>query len=139
MREAKVRAIISAYQEAVSEALRLFGEMLGDESPLRSWRAGTLPKRGALDSDRKIYYSFHGVGCLVEFGEIEVDFDFGPSGEVGGFDIWRLQRFLESNQEGFPGISKEELASTFHEMVVAGELEKSTGFPSSHLYRLSGR
>jgi hypothetical protein len=35
----------------------------------------------------------HGIGCRINLSTGSVDFNYGPNGEINGFDVWRLYNF----------------------------------------------
>src|SRR5260221_14498715 len=95
-----MRALISEYQQKVSEACRLLRARFHvDGDLLRAWHQKTVPDCGWLDDERSIRFRFHGIGCRVTFGHVEVDFDFGPEGRHDGFDGWRLGSFAATVPE----------------------------------------
>ncbi|MDO1451873.1 hypothetical protein Q0590_36730 [Rhodocytophaga aerolata] len=63
-----------------------------------SW-IGELPKSGKIE-EKGIAYQFHGVGCLVEWQNKSIDFDFNFRYEqydsVFGIDTWFAAYYLES-------------------------------------------
>jgi hypothetical protein len=128
-----VRDYLSAAQ-AAADHLR---NNLGVEDLLRARRLGATPKEGWVDRERQIHYSFHGIGCTVEAGGDVIDFDFGPGGRVGGFDLWRLGRFLESRRQDYPGLRTiEQQKRAFSRLVEEGVIVSVDEMPSSHLFRL---
>ena len=68
--------------------------------PLKAWREGTVSRRGKLR--HRAGYEFHGVGCRVLWDGRRVDFDYGPEGRIDGFDLWRLQMYLQDNADRIP-------------------------------------
>ncbi|MDF7815139.1 hypothetical protein [Hymenobacter sp. YC55] len=50
-----------------------------------------------------IAYAFHGIGCYFETNNLRLDVDFDSQGDWRGFDLWRLQSFIDWNypQLGF--------------------------------------
>jgi len=130
-------SLIREYLTSARAARDLLRSKFGIDDLLRARRLGILPKNGWLDRERRIHYSIHGVGCTIESGDGVINFDFGPGGLVDGFDLWRLQQFLESRREKYPSlrtVEQQELA--FAELVQEGLVAKSDEFPSPHLYRL---
>lgn len=103
-------SLIHRYQQYVAEAIALFRTNLGVRGRLlRAWHRSLLPpdsmdedegpaipQSGTLDPVREITYSFHGIGCRLNFGVHLVDFDFGPDQRYDGFDAWRLYLLAES-------------------------------------------
>jgi hypothetical protein len=54
-----------------------------------------------------IEYHMHGAGCVVEFSDFDVDFDFANWEEVG-FDAWRLWRYAKQFPERYPDYQERE-------------------------------
>lgn len=97
----ELQRLIVEYQRRVSEACRLLRERLPfDGNLLKARMHREVPQKGWLDDSQSVSYSFHGIGCHVRFGSVDVDFDFGPGGRHDGFDAWRLAKFAETF-EGF--------------------------------------
>ncbi len=140
MSDREMLGLITEYLEAVRSVEELFRKRLGQADPLRAWRTGALPKEGWLDQDRGIRYSFHGVGCLVEFEDMIVDFDFSSGGRVDGFDLWRLREFLQFRRAKYPGLDTEdEQLRAFQTLENSGVIVRSDELPSPHLYRLRAK
>lgn len=132
-------SLIREYLSSARAARDLLRSKFQSDDLLRARRLGTLPKDGWLDRERRIRYSFHGIGCTIESGDEVIDFDFGPSGLVDGFDLWRLRQFLESRRETYPNLQTvEQQDLAFAWLVREGLVEKSGELPSPHLYRLRG-
>lgn len=122
--DARLARLIADYLEAVEAAVALLGAS-GIERPASNiaWAKHRLPSAGELPSG--IPYLKHGYGCTVQLPEGTVEFDFGPRGEINGFDDWRLVVFAGERlgEYGFAG--EEELTSVFRRHVALGELVHS--------------
>ena len=115
---------------------------------LRAWRKSAIatwtdndtdsgpaiPQRGILDEQQSISYSFHGIGCCVEFGTVVVDFDFGPNGRSDGFDAWRLQLFAESMPQYRQFANLDYIQSHLTDLYDRGVIRKFDDVVGSHLY-----
>lgn len=137
MSATQMLSLIREYLTSARAARDLLRSRFEIDDLLRARRLGTLPKDGWLDRERRVHYSFHGVGCTIESRGEVIDFDFGPGGLVDGFDLWRLRQFLESRREKYPSLQtgeKQEVA--FAKLVQEGLVIKSDELPSPHLYRL---
>jgi len=67
-----------------------------DKSPLLAKREGKIPAKGRLDNEN-LTFSFHGMGCRFEFGDIIVDFDYTFGDFIyKGFETSKLYWFIES-------------------------------------------
>src|SRR5690242_15914842 len=87
--------IIRAFQAEVRRALELF-RIHRDLDDIVEWRTHGLDRTGYLDPGRCHHYAFHGVGCALELAPgYVIDWDFGYTGRMDGFDHWRLKCFLE--------------------------------------------
>ncbi len=126
------KTLISDYLADVQKGISLFKEKIGDTHPLSAWRNDGLPQKGKLSDD--VEYQFHGVGCLLIFPEHEVDFDFGLGGRVDGFDLWRLNLYVESSPEKYSYYNGNDLLKKDFELAVEkGEIGK-LGDPNCNLY-----
>ncbi len=65
------------------------------------WRQSGVPKSGRIGPNMKYEYIFHGTDCKFNFGDSEIDFEFGYDGRVGGFSEWKLFCFAEDGSSGF--------------------------------------
>lgn len=128
----RLHNLILAYQRAVRWAVSEL-ERGGIPRPTScdEWAGADIPGRGELRLG--VRYFKHGYGVTVGSSSVVVDFDFGQSGQIDGFDAWRLWRFAEDNSDKFGFVEQEELKQAFHAAVAAGELE----FSGYLLYYLS--
>ncbi|WP_372501208.1 hypothetical protein P7L66_05955 (plasmid) [Tistrella mobilis] len=95
--------LIVNYLSEVEECLILFEKKFGRRDLVRAWRCGAISQKGLLTND--IVYCMHGVGCVVEYPDHEVDFDFANQDEVG-FDAWRLWRYAKQFPNLYPEYQK---------------------------------
>src|SRR5262245_12400346 len=86
----ELSTLIRDYVSEVEECLRMLAQEFGT--------VGAAPRSGRLG---KASYKFHGVGCLVEFPDRSIDFDFAPKGMVG-FDAWRLCNYAQQFPAKYP-------------------------------------
>ena len=98
--------LILDYRIAVLDAVDQLRTELGETDLLTGWRRRKYPQYGTLRDGS--HYRFHGIGCAVTRGQIEVDFDFGRDGRVGGFDTWRLWVFATSMPDRYPDFQLED-------------------------------
>lgn len=108
--------LIDDYLEAVRAALTLM-QLSGITLPKTSseWIRADWSNVPSLRGD--ITYVKHGAGCLVDLPKGSVDFDFGKSGEICGFDVWRLVRFANKGWETYNFTSKDEIHNCFDKAV----------------------
>jgi hypothetical protein len=94
-----LETIVRAFQADVQRGLALFRQYTGSDD-LLSWRSRRLPLSGHLDAEKRHHYFFHGIGVRVQLApKLHIDWDFGNGGRMDGFDLWRLQLFLEERSE----------------------------------------
>ena len=119
--------LIKEYLDAVESALELFERKFGRRDIVRAWGQGVIPKIGKLPGG--IEYQMHGIGCWIDLPDGEVDFDFGPSGDVG-FDTWRLWSYAEHAQNRYPDYkSQEDIDHALTKALAAGIVEPFENYP----------
>lgn len=66
--------------------------------PILAKTKGFIPKTGTIELDgEKLSFNFHGIGCLFEFGNVKVDFDYIFKDFIyKGFDPFKLHLFILS-------------------------------------------
>ncbi|WP_095100872.1 hypothetical protein [Pseudomonas sp. Irchel 3A5] len=116
--------LIANYQTSVRTSVELM-QVSGIARPATSmdWVANDIPQRGELSGGVK--YFKHGYGCAVHLPSGTVDFDFGPHGEIDGFDAWRLIGFADEKLTDYGFADEETLKACFAAEVAAGALEYS--------------
>jgi len=92
--------LIHTYLAATRKAVAAL-EAAGITRPASAlgWSLAGIPHEGRLIDDRR--YRKHGFGCTVELPSGSVDFDFGPQGQIDGFDAGRLLFFAKDRLEHF--------------------------------------
>lgn len=63
-------------------------------------RLGRLERNARMGRKGKvngIRYAFHGIGCYFETPDLQLDVDFDSQGDWDGFDLWRIQTFIDWN------------------------------------------
>ena len=106
--DSRLAFVIAQYKGAVTEAIKLLGEA-GIERPNSSivWALNGVENSGTLNNDAS--FRKHGYGICVTMGGIDVDFDFGPKGEIQAPDSFRLATFIEGREERFGFKSVQEM------------------------------
>ena len=129
--------LIHEYVTNVRNCASRMREHFGVQNLLTGWREGRIPVRGSI-SNCGLSFSFHGIGCEVETQDYLVDFDFGPNGEVGGFDAHRLTQFANSRKplRGNP-IEKDDVLVELRQIQEKGLITVSGVEPSPKLLYLS--
>jgi hypothetical protein len=100
-------------------------------------RARLIPAQGTT-KDGRFTFRFHGIGCEVQGPDFTIDFDFGESAKVGGFDSWRLAHFAETYKrcEGH-GFTEERIRVDLEKLVAEGMVVAPRSEPSPHLLYLA--
>ena len=91
--KSKVRELIDAY---LITARRITAQMAAAYRVENIWQAyldRSIPKAGPVLTNGSGTYRFHGVGCQLKLGDVDIEIDFGPEGSVDGFDAYRLNYF----------------------------------------------
>jgi hypothetical protein len=115
----EIFGLIAAFLAAVRVAVETLRPHVGEGSMLQNVRANPSLRRGALPGG--VDYYFHGIGCAFTRDGRTVDFNFGPAGEINGFDAWRLWLFAEQDPERFPQWQTESaITGALDELVHAG-------------------
>ncbi|HZI12183.1 MAG TPA: hypothetical protein VE153_17500 [Myxococcus sp.] len=87
--------LISEYVQATRALSQRLGAAFAQSSLLQGRRDKAIPRSGRTADG--LVFNFHGAGCWISDGQLSVDFDFLPDGQVDGFDAWRLHVFTEEN------------------------------------------
>jgi hypothetical protein len=120
--------LIYEYQFRVKEAIDLFDRYKGLKQPKHplEWQVSGISQTGYLDSDSKMFYFLHGDGCCVHLPSGRVDWDFGIDGQIDGFDLFRLDEFVDKGTENFPEFrDKQKLKAVFSEAESKGLILQS--------------
>lgn len=134
MKDADILSLFDRYLDCASQISAELREDLGSHDLLRAINSGTIPRRGACRSFGGGEYFIHGTGCRVQCAEIEIDFDFGPSGTLPGVDPWKLYSFAEGHSEAYPWLpSRAEFEQRIQKLIAQGQLRKLGELPSPHL------
>ncbi|MDR9750519.1 hypothetical protein RG836_03605 [Pseudomonas sp. SZMC_28357] len=91
--------LINDFLSEVERAAEALEKKFGSRCVLGLWRGNQIERCGILDDTTT--YELHGVGCLVSFSNISIDFDYGPGGRTDCFDIWRLYNFAMDQPERY--------------------------------------
>lgn len=120
-----LRKLIERYRDTATRLMPLIADHLGITLPISDieWAALDVPSNGKIDEATS--YFKHGFGISVKYLEGTIDFDLGPSGEIGGFDANRLLRFAQSNQIEIPNGHLEGVQNDIKAAHNAGEIRFS--------------
>ncbi len=118
-------ALVRAYQERVAWTVERLEEVgIPRPASTTEWVGNGIEQQGTL-ADGGRYYK-HGYGIAVHGGDgVVVDFDFGDSGEITGFNVSRLWGFSAFTPHRCGFTSEAELKRVFDLAVGAGELRYS--------------
>lgn len=81
-------------------------------------------------------YQLHGNGCMIEYPDYCVDFDFGPNGRTDGFDAWRLHNYACEFPEKHAKYTNLTTAESELNQYIQEDIIKKIGNSSSNLYFL---
>jgi len=125
--------LIREYQASVAEAEAKMEKAF--KSAPHLWRQAKLSREGMCG---QCTYSFHGKGCLFEFADYFVDYDYGHNWRTDAFDEWRLSRFGDQFPEYAEWIKSGKLESSFKEALKEGKVTKSNHDYDNLFYLSSG-
>lgn len=91
MSDQTLDALINDFIAMVETSTLIFEEKFGTRDIRRLWYTKAIKRRGRVT--RGVKYELHGIGCRINLSTGTVDFDYGPNGEINGFDICRLYFF----------------------------------------------
>ncbi|MBX3473993.1 MAG: hypothetical protein KF754_06385 [Planctomycetes bacterium] len=104
-------------------------------SVVQAARSGKVPISAEIGD---VSYTVHGIGCRALFGSTAVDFDIDASGDVGGFDAWRLHRYATANKiSEWGSFSVEEIQRQLEVLLLEGTIVKASHSETSHLFVLT--
>jgi len=83
--------LINDFISMVESSTLIFEKKFGTRDIRRLWRTKAIKRCGRVT--RGVRYELHGIGCRINLSTGTVDFDYGPNGEINGFDVWRLHNF----------------------------------------------
>ncbi|MFJ2485641.1 DUF6896 domain-containing protein [Pseudomonas sp. NPDC087639] len=96
--------LISDFLKEVNSSLELLEKKFGSKSVHQLWRDKKIAQRGEISDG--ITYQIHGNGCMIEFPDHCVDFDFDPEERADWFDAWRLYNYACEYPDKYPKYTK---------------------------------
>ncbi|MGF0242593.1 DUF6896 domain-containing protein [Rhodococcus sp. IEGM1300] len=123
MKNKNLEYLIDDFLAQVERATDLLEDKFGKKCVLQLWRKNDIPRSGEILDG--ISYELHGVGCRVYFPEMCIDFDYGPSERIDGFDVWRLYIYACEVPLRHPKyLNEDALKQDFHDYVSLGKIER---------------
>jgi len=118
--DTRLARLIADYQVHVAKAVALL-ESAGFRRPNSNteWAIMRTPASPKLDG---LMFRKHGYGCFVKGPTWAVDFDFGDTGQIDGFDAWRLAQFAGDKLAQYGFESPEDLQSAFRHANESGDI-----------------
>ena len=91
--------IIETYLSDVNSIVGMMKKELSVDDLHKARIKRSLSQNGTLSNGYT--YHFHGFGCCVEFnnGKNCIDFEFGTKGRKNGFDLQRIQFYVEKGKQ----------------------------------------
>jgi hypothetical protein len=113
--------LIDDYKAAVAAVVDLMAKS-GIERPATAfeWMERPMEQYGFFQGG--VAYFAHDQGCEVGLPSGVVDFDFGPDGEIDGFDCRRLAQFAEGRLGDYRFSAMHGLTAAFRDAVVTGAI-----------------
>ncbi len=126
--------LINDFISMVESSTRIFELKFGTRDIRRLWRTNAIKRRGRVTRGAK--YELHGIGCRINLSTGSVDFDYGPNGEINGFDAWRLYNFARERPSKHRKYCDEEtIKKELKEYIELKKIKKMSGI--SNLYVLA--
>ena len=126
--------LINDFISMVESSTLIFENKFGTRDIRRLWRTKAIKRCGKVT--RGVNYELHGIGCLINLSTGSVDFDYGPNGEINGFDTWRLYNFARDRPSKHKKYcNKETIEKEFEEYINLKKIKKMSAI--SNLYVLA--
>ncbi|WP_434590577.1 hypothetical protein J3Q09_18750 [Pseudomonas sp. R4-83] len=123
--------LINDFISMVETSTLIFETKFGTRDIRRLWRTKAIKRCGRVT--RGVKYELHGIGCRINLSTGTVDFDYGPNGEINGFDTWRLYNFAcERPSKHRKYCDKETVEKEFDEYITLKKIKKMSAI--SNLY-----
>jgi hypothetical protein len=126
--------LINDFISMVESSTLIFERKFGTRDIRRLWRTKAIKRCGRVT--RGVKYELHGIGCRINLSTGSVDFDYGPNGEINGFDTWRLYNFAcERPSKHRKYCDKETIKKELKEYIELKKIKKMSD--TSNLYVLA--
>jgi hypothetical protein len=134
----RLRKLLDSYIDAVAECVDQL-VIAGAKLPSKDyeWPPDGFKPSGKLPDGRT--YRCHGVGCEIKStkGRL-VDFDFGENGEIGGFSLSPLLKFVGDKPKKYGFASRDEISVAFNDAITEFHFSGYTLYYLSEDPRTSG-
>lgn len=89
-----IKEEVELYKNEILQILNSFKSIFSVFNPTTLWRNGGISRRGYLDKENVIEYSFHGSGVTIEKNNIIISFDFNE--DKISLDKFKFKTYLET-------------------------------------------
>jgi hypothetical protein len=126
--------LVNDYMQLARKTAESMLQQFNTSDILEAVHSSILPREGEFKSFGGGRYFVHGSSCRIETAELEIDFDFGPSGSVPGFDPWKLYTYASNHAEAYPWLpERKQFEKLIEELVLDGTLKRFGLDPSPHM------
>jgi hypothetical protein len=126
--------LINDFISMVESSTLVFEKKFGTRDIRRLWRTEAIKRCGRVT--RGVKYELHGIGCRINLSTGSVDFDYGPNGEINGFDVWRLYNFARERPSKYKKYcDKKNIEKELEEYINLKKIKKLSAI--SNLYVLA--
>ncbi|WP_339100302.1 hypothetical protein WKQ99_19585 [Pseudomonas atacamensis] len=126
--------LINDFISMVESSTLVFEKKFGTRDIRRLWRTEAIKRCGKVT--RGVKYELHGIGCRINLSTGSVDFDYGPNGEINGFDVWRLYNFARERPSKYKKYcDKKNIEKELEEYINLKKIKKLSAI--SNLYVLA--
>ncbi|GLH19396.1 hypothetical protein BR1R3_21380 [Pseudomonas atacamensis] len=126
--------LINDFIAMVESSTLVFERKFGTRDIRRLWRTKAIKRCGRVT--RGVKYELHGIGCRINLSTGSVDFNYGPNGEINGFDVWRLYNFARERPSKYKKYcDKKNIEKELEEYINLKKIKKMSAI--SNLYILT--
>ncbi len=126
--------LINDFIAMVESSTLVFERKFGTRDIRRLWRTKAIKRCGRVT--RGVKYELHGIGCRINLSTGSVDFNYGPNGEINGFDVWRLYNFARERPSKYKKYcDKKNIEKELEEYISLKKIKKMSAI--SNLYVLA--
>lgn len=119
----EVLQLIKKFLDDVETGLKLFDRKYGRRDIMTMLHDKIISRHGKLEPN--VEYHIHGIGCIFEYPDYGVNFDFGPGFRSDGFCVFTLRLYATYFPKQFPHCQdKTELKRKFDNLINEGFIGK---------------